>query len=525
MAYGQSFYSSGGGGGIPPQLQTDMNTVFNKKFGTTGQSYPSTDWAKEVNLMGLLPEKTVSGSVASFSDGADDVPIKTATFNIDPTLDGVSAVKVVRTGKNLLPYTLATIKAANSGTWSDDNKLTVNGITYEVVADSNGNVTDIIVSGTATANAQLWLIQSSGYANYPSGTLNGVTGGSNTTYWFDMMAEGSGNVPVYDGDVTFNPTQKYRPRVIVRNGCAITGEIHIKPMLRKTGDATYEPYSATTRTISLGQTVYGGSVTVDEDGECELEKTYAMVDLGDLTYNYSSDRKYFITTTAISGIKIPPSTSVPDWLCDFFTIDSGSNIYQYATDNDEHIGCANSGKLMISHQALTDPTDFKTFVTGKKLVFELATPTTSTLTPITPITSALGVNNIWCDTGDVESLTYRANNKSVLQFDYISDNAGVLYNRLGGTDIIKPIFSFTADGDVTFKYKGVRIYTDTGSDEGFFAFRKNGTVVYKQNLTTGATAQYTNIPSIDLETGDTVEFCIGFDGTHSGCTFTIYSLT
>lgn len=114
-----------------------------------------------------------------------------------------------------------------------------------------------------------------------------------------------------------------------------------------------------------------------------------------------------------------------------------------------------------------------------------------------------------------------------LQFEYAFENSWKLYdsNGLSGTDVIEPVLSFTADGDVTFKYNGVRIYTNTGSNEGFFALRKNGTIVYKQNLTTNATAQYTNIPSIDLETGDTVEFCIGFDGVHSGCMFTIYELT
>lgn len=71
-----------GGGGIPSSLKGDMNDVFNKKFGTTLQDYPPEDWPGTVNLMGPLPERTVSGAVVTFSDGADNVPIKSASFGI-----------------------------------------------------------------------------------------------------------------------------------------------------------------------------------------------------------------------------------------------------------------------------------------------------------------------------------------------------------------------------------------------------------------------------------------------------------
>lgn len=70
-----------GGGGIPSAIKTDMNAVLNKKFGTS-QDYPPTDWAPSVNLLGPLPEKTASGSVASITDGADGVPVKSWVITI-----------------------------------------------------------------------------------------------------------------------------------------------------------------------------------------------------------------------------------------------------------------------------------------------------------------------------------------------------------------------------------------------------------------------------------------------------------
>lgn len=45
-----------------------------KKMGGTG--YTPAEWASVIQLMGKLPEVTVSGSVIEITDGADDVPVK-----------------------------------------------------------------------------------------------------------------------------------------------------------------------------------------------------------------------------------------------------------------------------------------------------------------------------------------------------------------------------------------------------------------------------------------------------------------
>ena len=64
-----------GSGGMPAGLQSGMDAVLNKKFGTS-TTYPPSGWPSDVNLLGPLPVKTASGAIASFSDGADDVPVK-----------------------------------------------------------------------------------------------------------------------------------------------------------------------------------------------------------------------------------------------------------------------------------------------------------------------------------------------------------------------------------------------------------------------------------------------------------------
>lgn len=86
------------GGGIPAALKTDMNTVFNKKFGTIAQNYPPNEWPDDVNFLGMLEEKTISNLYACiFEDGADDVPMKSWTVKMEDDWPKYA----VRTGKNL----------------------------------------------------------------------------------------------------------------------------------------------------------------------------------------------------------------------------------------------------------------------------------------------------------------------------------------------------------------------------------------------------------------------------------------
>ena len=77
-----------GGAGIPASLKSAMNSVLNKKFGTSGQNYPPKGWPDDVNLLGPLPIKTASGAIASFSDGADDVPVKSCKVSFTPSGGG-----------------------------------------------------------------------------------------------------------------------------------------------------------------------------------------------------------------------------------------------------------------------------------------------------------------------------------------------------------------------------------------------------------------------------------------------------
>lgn len=78
-------------------------SVLNKKFKTT-RGFKPKEWASAIDKLTALQVKNASGAIASFSDGADDVPIASASFSIVPyqNLNGYSKPWASGCGKNKL---------------------------------------------------------------------------------------------------------------------------------------------------------------------------------------------------------------------------------------------------------------------------------------------------------------------------------------------------------------------------------------------------------------------------------------
>ncbi|MEE3334035.1 MAG: hypothetical protein VZR54_07145 [Ruminococcus sp.] len=78
-------------------------SVLNKKFKTT-RGFKPKEWASAVDKLTALQVKNASGAIASFKDGADDVPIASASFGIVPyqNLNGYSKPWASGCGNNKL---------------------------------------------------------------------------------------------------------------------------------------------------------------------------------------------------------------------------------------------------------------------------------------------------------------------------------------------------------------------------------------------------------------------------------------
>ena len=324
--------------------------------------------------------KTASGSIASFSDGGDELPMKSLKVNIVPKQDGSGdpspsnvrpisgwdAVDVTRVGKNLVTdsiWDFSGISRRTGGTGATNLIQFINGlpsgsytISFEAVVDNVGDSTKNWEFGfwgtTSFGNINSIINKTNpavGSKYRPSVTINKPSGGTVDALYIYAASSSSGDL------ATISNWQ-------LEVGSTATD---------------YEPYEGETITTNLGQTVYGGVLDV-VSGKLTIDK--AMVDLGTLNWSGSSGTYY------VGGSILWGSQST-DLIAEKYTASTSvvTNAMEVANGN------------LIVHSTETP--------TGK-LVYRKATPTELTLTP-TEVKSLLGNNNIWSESGTVE-VEYRA---------------------------------------------------------------------------------------------------------------------
>lgn len=302
------------------------------------------------NLDNLIVVATATGPIASFTTNLTR-PLLSCIVDIPESVSGTDTITVTQTGANL---------------WDGE---------YE-----NGSLSS--VDGTPA-------IDSTRYR-----TVNYILVKPNTSYFFKLTS----NSYIYEYDENHN--------YITRNAYNSSSDFtvssnchYIKFTSLRTGfdvnstsinfpstDTTYHAHvTATTKTVSLPSTVYGGEVDIINGN---ITKTYDTEDLGDLTWSFESDVGYFYSDS-ITSIK---SDSV-NCLCE-----SG---YTYDEDLSADKTFTVSGtQIRFRDDLYSAAPDFKTAVTGIDFIYELAEADTDTITPEV-ITAKNGINNIFSDSGNV----------------------------------------------------------------------------------------------------------------------------
>lgn len=374
---------------VPPSVYSAMNTVLNKKLGTS-QVYPPRDWAAIVKDLVPLPLKSASGSIAHFEDGADTVPLKSLTYRFTPTQSGtgdpsptnprpinaVATANVVHLGKNYFDNSVySSYEQADGsflGTGSNFNTLFV-------------YISPVLVGVEITFSASLKIPAGSTISN-PRVSAN--VGGTNK----NGNAVTSGDYTL--SSVTFTPTSA-SDYVRITYGSGDAQALQFKEPQIELGSTptAYEPFSSTAHPVDFG-TVYGGEG--NEAGEFANEFGIAL-DLSALSWTYQSADNRFVSTSLASLVKAPPnnSTVVENALCEIYKVDISNNTASSAYDN--IIAVSSAGNLQIRDTSLSGDLDaLATRLNGIKFVYPLATPSTLSVDPVA-ISSRLGVNNIYLD--------------------------------------------------------------------------------------------------------------------------------
>ena len=407
---------------------TDTYTVFMNDGSTT--FFTVTNGAdgtvSEAMLNDALKDKapaiteTVTGAIANFPDGADDIPVADLVVNIEPVqsgsgdpspdnvrpITGWTGANVTRCGKNLLPF------PHSSGTTQ------INGVTYTVNNDGS-----VYMNGTATGAASYFNL----YGN-PSTPIPSWFKPSTTYFWHvptkpskyftQLILYGSTAWTKVGGSSVTTPADfsQYTGFAVVigvYNGASVDDTIY--PMLELGSTATdYEPYQGTSVAVSWqteAGTVYGGSLDVATG---LLTVTHALITLdgsqtigdnGSMSYG---GRQVSYTPLPEKAYGYPSNTS--DLLSNIFSTTHLSAEPFYIS------GRTTNGKIYLNMpETVTTLQQAKDWFSANntQVWYKLATPQTYQLTP-QEVRTLLGTNNIFSDCSSVE-VEYRADTKLYIE--------------------------------------------------------------------------------------------------------------
>ena len=384
-----------------------------------------------------LNTRTVSGTVASFSDSIG-LPLVDCTVFIDPVqsgtgdpsptnvrpISGWTGCNVYRAEKNLfIMPPLSELKTYNTdGTWND-NVYSIDGLTYTFNQDSGGNIVSIKINGTSTGTFGVTFSERTRKTLDNYGLIIGTSylfssGTSNQD--IQLILNGArANIDSSETGSLFiaSSSDSYFPNIRPFLNRTFSN-VMVYPMIRLSSiaDATFVPYygnGTTTFPISWQSsagTVYGGELDVATG---VLTATMASVDLGTLEWSSLSTSIGAFYTQGISDVIVPETDSEK-----VRAASSHYRIFPYNNwTNDFSISYSTQQNLVVHDSTYSGVTasQFKTAMSGVQLVYELATPLEYTLTA-QQLTTLLGENNIWADTGNI-SATYVRQGMSINKID------------------------------------------------------------------------------------------------------------
>lgn len=172
-------------------------------------------------------------------------------------------------------------------------------------------------------------------------------------------------------------------------------------------DVDAESHTATV-TVSLGQTVYGGSLDLTS-GELTIDKAIQIISSSNSGYVRNN---LYIATALFTGAKSYANNEYPDGVMSNVTVGAKfGDIYGGA----EGFTTLADGTGALAIAGISSRDAFNTFASSNtiQLVYPLATPTTTTLTAA-QLALVKGYNQLSCNSGDIE-ITYKASSLDALK--------------------------------------------------------------------------------------------------------------
>lgn len=489
-------------GAIPLTLAEGVSQKLNQKLGVSTGFKPS-EWADAINLLGRLPNKTVSGSICHFTDGVN-VPLVNGKFGITAYQDGTgtptptnvrhihgySNMGVTRTGKNLLPPLASSFEA--------------NGIKWDLNADGS-----IRVHGTATGASTY---------DFGKGTLSLKIGS-----YFTNETGNSVNVVVYkntspasiikSGGGAFNITEDNTPifvRFNVANGTTLDTTIY--PQLEMGSSATaYSSYKGQSFEVALGDTIYGG--VIDKDGNGLITWRYVSV----TSFNYFATATLRLPCRILlpqAGVGTTNQLAIACSIAETEASSEGTATSQNKVTIRQASGAPATlyAWLFLPLDIASTPEEANEWIADNpfEIIYELAEPIPFTLSELPTINILEGENNIWNTCGDSEMTYIASSAKTGINFS-ADVNSG-----WSATDATRTMMTITASGDAQIIFgKGATGITNCSNNHAYMKLIKNSTEIWTKTLPQNTTTKLDDIPDISLSDGDQLKLVFGYASTHS----------
>ena len=317
------------------------------------------------------------------------------------TVTGEQTVTI--TGKNLLEYDYASLKAANpttaARTWDDATKtMTFYDVTYKV--NDDGSIT---VNGTASGGASFfYLVNSLSLTVGGEYILNGCPDGGSLSGYSVRLYDGGSYKSDFGSGLDFIFGTQSGVRINISNGTTVNNMV-IKPMVRLASDSdpTYEPYTGRSYTLDLGTTeLYKIDDYQDyiykSGNDWFVHKAIEKVTLtGDADESWSGGNNNIYFFHVIAGAYQPENRStIATILCDYYTPRTYNQVASTTIDYGVALDSNNVGRLAIRNKDCANATAFKTWLASNNttVYYPLATPTDTKITDATLISQLNTIN-------------------------------------------------------------------------------------------------------------------------------------
>ena len=355
-------------------------------------------WVNLDNKYAAIITDTASGPIASFPDGANNLPVLSLIADIVPiqagtgdpspsnprAISGRAGMSVYQTGNNICDeiFEIGGINSTDGQNNTTNTTIRTENFIPVIPGETYYPYCGSFIGSSKNLRARFYDINYNyiGYVNKSGNSVewNKNTGSNilqppNNAYYlrFELQTEYG---TIYKNDISINyPSSDNLYHTY--NGKS--------PILEAWGD--------------IAGTVYGGTLDIVSG---VLTVTHKFVDLGELTWNKNSSWGFYANIPS----DCPNYTSgVVDILCELYKTVNSTN----APGTNEIT--INSNYIRVGDLSYATGTDFGNAMQNVKMTYPLVTPVTYQLTP-QEVKTIFGINNIYSDSGDC-TVTYRADTK------------------------------------------------------------------------------------------------------------------